>query len=67
MEAWTHYFTFYRTHKHCGHWVEITATSNKKAQRKMEEIYGSWDKHYSGYSRHMLSEPKGCLARHEVE
>ena len=69
MEAWTHYFTFKRDHEHAGHWVEITANSNKKAERSMRELYGDcWDHHYSGYVMLPYNRyPKGCLARHDIE
>lgn len=66
MEAWTHYFTFKDTDEFAGYWVEIVATSNKKAKNKMEEIYGTWDKHFSGYVRKLRC-PNGCLARYEVD
>lgn len=68
MTAWMHYFTFKDTDELAGYWVEIEASSNRKAEQKMEEIYGTWDKHYTEYHRHKLRDHgHGCLARYEVE
>lgn len=69
MEAWTHYFTFKKTHEYASYWVEILASSNRKAETRMREIYGDcWEHHYSGYVMLPYSRyPKGCLERHEVE
>ena len=69
MEAWTHYFTFKKGHEHRGYWVEIIATSNRKAQKEMELRYGlMWEKHFTGYCRFSLRDcHNGCLARYEVE
>ena len=68
MCAWTHYFTFKETDEFAGFWVEIEASSNKKAQEKMEEVFGTWDKHYGEHNCHRIRNcTKGCLAKYEVE
>lgn len=68
MPAWTHYFTFKDEDEFAGYYVEIEADSNKKAQQKMEEIFGTWSKHYSIYNCCAIRKCyNGCLARYEVE
>lgn len=68
MNAWTHYFTFKSTDEFAGYWVEIEATSNKKAEEKMEALFGTWDKHYTSFNCKQLKKcVNGCLARYEHE
>ena len=70
MAAWTHYFTFKATDEFAGHWVEIVCSSNKKAEQKMEEMYGrTWDHHYTEFNAFMdyKKYPLGRLAYYEVE
>jgi hypothetical protein len=68
MAAWMHYFTFKANDEFSGYWVEVNASSNRKAQYKMEELYyGRWDKHYNQFNFPRWDHPKGCLAHHEVD
>jgi hypothetical protein len=68
MAAWTHYFTFKKDDEFTGYWVEVIASSNRKAQFKMEELYGGkWDKHYNECNFPHWKHNNGCLAQHEVE
>jgi hypothetical protein len=68
MDAWKHYFTFKANDELSGYWVEVTASSNRKAQYKMEELFGGkWDKHYNEKNFPHWKHCRGCLSQYEVE
>jgi adenine-specific DNA methylase len=65
MEPRVHYFTF----KNSDSWVEVLATTNRKAEAHIKQIYGLWTHHYNEYNFAWVSRkyPGGCIARYEVD